>query len=381
MNFKEKQLINDKYEIIRFIDTGGTSKVYLAKDLLNNEERILKVIKINNQEEKDKILNELKIYNLISRQKNQSQYIMNLFEHFILSEEDQDYFVFVVEYIKGITLRKYLDQHHALSYIKAVEIIRQIALGVLFLHNLTPKVIHRDLKPENCMIDESRTGIKIIDLGAASALFLDKQELTKYNTFDCTILYASPVLIDLSKINKELKKKEIQRISDSKNITEIINVSFDIHALGIIFYELIASNPPFIKENENEKDVDFLKNWIKYDFLPVSVINPNIPIGIDNILVKCFATKRHTQFRYKNINQLIQDLENVLDENHEINQKRLVALENLNLKHNHEAHYFKQNLQQKIFLSKWFVVLIIFFCLMIVIILGVVIGLKESGII
>ena len=98
----------------------------------------------------------------------------------------------------------------------------EIFLAISFLHS--KGIIYRDLKPENILLD--RYGhIKLTDFGLAK--HIQKTE-GKTQTFCGTAEYIAPEIL----IGKEY------------------NFSVDIWSLGILIYEMLTGNPPFISENK-----------------------------------------------------------------------------------------------------------------------------------
>lgn len=379
---KTNSILNYKYKVVKHLADGGFSKVYLCC-FLSDETKfiVIKVLDINDEKQQMVVYDELRISNLIKNSdSDKKNYIMEYYEYFETgSLENNDKRIYIVfEYIEGLTLREYLDEFKTITYVKAVEIIRQVALGVSFFHSCNPQIIHRDLKPENCMINKTLTKIKIIDYGAAS-VFYNREDLTKDQEIKCTIIYASPKLLSLGQkvkeqANKGLNKRALSLINDS------LGVSYDIHSLGVMLYELITGTNPF-SEHTITDDRDYLEKWITYDVEPLSLINKTIPKGIDNILMRCFAWKKEdNKLLYKDIYTLIDDLSNVMDPESNLNQEYIKPLNKLRIYRKNLAGLYEiKEKDRKWYLQKWFIILISCLSVILIILLIIILFFKKSG--
>lgn len=379
---KTNSILNYKYKVVKHLADGGFSKVYLCC-FLSDETKfiVIKVLDINDEKQQMVVYDELRISNLIKNSdSDKKNYIMEYYEYFETgSLENNDKRIYIVfEYIEGLTLREYLDEFKTITYVKAVEIIRQVALGVSFFHSCNPQIIHRDLKPENCMINKTLTKIKIIDYGAAS-VFYNREDLTKDQEIKCTIIYASPKLLSLGQkvkeqANKGLNKRTLSLINDA------LGVSYDIHSLGVMLYELITGTNPF-SEHTITDDRDYLEKWITYDVEPLSLINKTIPKGIDNILMRCFAWKKEdNKLLYKDIYTLIDDLSNVMDPESNLNQEYIKPLNKLRIYRKNLAGLYEiKEKDRKWYLQKWFIILISCLSVILIILLIIILFFKKSG--
>ena len=71
----------------------------------------------------------------------------------------------VMEWIDGVTLEEWLQQHH--SKAERVHIANQLLVVLEFVHDM--QVVHRDLKPSNMMVTRNGSVLKLIDFGLADA--------------------------------------------------------------------------------------------------------------------------------------------------------------------------------------------------------------------
>ena len=85
-------------------------------------------------------------------------------EIYAIKEDDGKLYV-IEEYIDGITLDKWLETPDLTNYRKK-QILKEILLGIEFLHKAKPQIIHRDIKAKNIMLTKDEN-VKIIDYDAA----------------------------------------------------------------------------------------------------------------------------------------------------------------------------------------------------------------------
>ena len=145
----------------------------------------------------------------------------------------------VYEYVDGGNLFDYLDTRFRLTgpcspleaAIMMLEILRPIAIA----HKQTPPIVHCDLKPQNILV--SRSGffppeVKIADFGlgrlsVSASVIASKSGVRKPGGY--TAMYASPEQID------RIEKQRTGEVRDFQAYP-----SDDVHALGVIWYELLS---------------------------------------------------------------------------------------------------------------------------------------------
>ena len=133
---------------------------------------------------------------------------------------------FVMEYVAGVPITAYCDNHQ-LSTRERLELFVRVCEGVQHAHQKA--IIHRDLKPSNILVTEvdGHPAPKIIDFGVAKAL---SQRLTADTLYTRVgTLVGTP-----------------QYMSPEQTLTsgEDIDTRSDVYSLGVIFYELLAGAPP-----------------------------------------------------------------------------------------------------------------------------------------
>src|SRR5262245_63910753 len=142
--FEPGTRLGTRYRIVSFLGKGGMGEVYRADDLELNQPVALKFLPSRvhpGEAELDRLRQEVRIARGISHP--------NVCRTYDISAQDGQVFV-VMEYIDGEDLASVLRRLGRPSSDKAIEIARQICLGLAAAHE--GGIIHRDLKPANIMI-------------------------------------------------------------------------------------------------------------------------------------------------------------------------------------------------------------------------------------
>jgi serine/threonine-protein kinase len=201
------------YLVRRLVGEGGMGKVYEGEERLSRRRVALKVLHP-----------ELARSEVGRRLFTNEMQILALLEHpnivrSLASTEVDGQLVMVLEYLDGRTLRTHLAEQGRLPWTEAIRIVSAVASALAAAHGQEPPIIHRDLKPENIMILEGGA-VKVMDFGIAKVI----QAMNQTNTQSVgTLQYMSPEQIDA-------------RFIDHRS---------DLYCLGLVFYELVAGQPPF----------------------------------------------------------------------------------------------------------------------------------------
>ena len=263
--------LQNRYEIISCIGSGGMADVYKAKDHKLNRFVAVKVLKSEFREDKS-FLSKFRVEAQAAAGLSHTN-IVNVYD---VGVENGINFI-VMELVEGITLKAYISKKGKLSVREATSIALQVAAGLEAAHN--NGIIHRDVKPQNILISMDGKA-KIADFGIARAASSD----TYHSVAMGSVHYCSP-------------EQARGGYSDAKS---------DIYSMGITMYEMLTGRVPF----DGESTVEIALHHLQDDMPSPKKFTPEIPFSTEQIILKC--TQKSPDRRYANMGELIRDLKESL---------------------------------------------------------------------
>ena len=263
----------DHYEIIRKLGHGGMNWVYLARDVTNEQEVVLKF-------PNDDLIGNIAVFERYKREAEignrlhhaQVQQLLNTNE-----KRSEEYLV--VEYITGQTLRAVLEEYapNPMPVAEAIRITILISEALVYCHE--QGIYHRDIKPENIMVQEDGN-IKIIDFGIA---LLEGARRVTWRGLSETVGtpdYMSP-----------------EQLRGERGMA-----SSDIYAVGVILYEMLCGHTPF----EGENIFAIMNQHVSQDPPSILLMNPQISPALATVVM--LAIRRDRTKRYKSMSDFLHDL-------------------------------------------------------------------------
>ncbi len=157
---------NERFSILMQLGAGGLSAVYLAeksnKDLVVIKESSLPATVSDTQRQKAEELFKREAKLLLKLDHPQ---IAKIYDHFV--ERGRDYLA--LEFIPGHTLRQLVAKRGPQSEQMSIELIRQLAHVLDYIHGQSPSVLHRDISPDNLVLKDDGQ-LVVIDFGAANEI-------------------------------------------------------------------------------------------------------------------------------------------------------------------------------------------------------------------
>lgn len=309
------------FEIIKSLGKGGMGEVFLAYDSLCARPVALKKIREDLVQHKSlhkRFLKEAQIAAKLTH-----PYIISIFS--IHQEENSIYYT--MPYIEGQTLKQIVialkEGDASFSSTNYVRILLNVCQAIAYCHS--KGVLHRDLKLENIIVGKFGE-VLILDWGLAEELenrepetqdnFPEQKGLTRPGKIVGTLAYLAP----------------------ERGLGLPASFQTDIFAIGIILYQLLTFKLPF-----KRKDIEtFQKTVLQEELVDPIEAAPyrDIPHHLSSIIKK--ALQPHPKDRYKNILEMILDLESYLEGNPE-----WMIVENLSLGNKKNWEF-----QENIFIAK-----------------------------
>ena len=263
--------LQNRYEIINCIGSGGMADVFRARDHKLNRFVAIKVLKAEFRSDKE----------FVSKFRVEAQAAAglahpNIVNVYDVGDEAGVYFI-VMELVEGITLKTYILSKGKLSVREATGISLQVASGLEAAHN--NRIIHRDVKPQNIIISTDGTA-KVADFGIARAASSD----TINSNVMGSVHYSAP-------------EQSRGGFSDAKS---------DIYSLGITMYEMLTGRVPF----DGDSTVEVALKHLQEEIISPREYLPDLPRAIEQIILKC--TQKSPDRRYQSMSLLIRDLKESL---------------------------------------------------------------------
>ena len=265
------KLLDNRYEILELVGTGGMAKVYKARCHRLNRLVAIKILREDLSQDAE----------FRRRFHDESQAVAMLSHPNIVAVYDvsrsSELEYIVMELIDGITLKQYMKKKgNKLNWREALHFITQItkALG----HAHSRGIIHRDIKPHNIMVLRDGS-VKVADFGIARVASGGHSTLTQEALG--SVHYISP---------------EQARGSH-------IDARSDLYSTGVVLYEMITGRLPF----EGDTPVSVAIQHINSIPLSPREIDPTIPEALEAITMKAMAPNPDN--RYLSADDMLADLE------------------------------------------------------------------------
>lgn len=263
------RLLDNRYEILEVIGTGGMAVVYKARCHRLNRLVAVKILKdeySQDEEFRRRFHAEGQAVAMLSHPNIVSVYDVS-------TSPEADYIV--MELVDGISLKQYMEKKGVLNWKETLHFSMQIAKALEHAHSRG--IVHRDIKPHNVMVLKNGS-VKVTDFGIARIM-------SKGNTLTKEALgsvhYISP---------EQAKGSRVDNRSD-------------LYSLGVVMYEMMTGRPPY----DGESPVAVAIQHINGGAPMPSTLNPNIPGGLEQIIMKAMAHDPND--RYESATTMLYDME------------------------------------------------------------------------
>ncbi len=262
-------MLDDRYEILEVIGTGGMAVVYKAMCHRLNRYVAVKILRdelANDEEFRKRFQTEAQAVAMLSHP--------NIVSVYDVSHSDGVEYI-VMELIEGVTLMQYMKKKGALGWKEALHFAVQISKALEHAHE--KGIVHRDIKPQNIMILKDGT-IKVADFGIAA---LESAQEKKSDQTVGSVHYIAP---------EQARGEQ----PDPRG---------DIYSLGVVMYEMLTGKMPYDGDTAEQVAMKHITGHP----VPPQELNPDIPEELAAITLK--AMNSDINARYQSASELLRDLE------------------------------------------------------------------------
>lgn len=262
------RMLDNRYELLEQIGSGGMAMVYKAKCHRLNRLVAVKVLKSDFASDADfrrRFYDESQAIAMLSHP--------NIVSVYDVSRSSPEYIV--MELIDGITLKQYMERRGRLNWRESLHFITQIMKGLSHAHSRG--IVHRDIKPQNIMVLRDGS-VKVTDFGIAC---LSNSANTMTQEALGSVHYISP---EQAKGNRP----------DARS---------DIYSAGVVLYEMLTGRLPF----EGDSAVSVAIQHLSSVPLSPREVDPEVPETLEKICMKAMASD--IDRRYPTADAMLVDLE------------------------------------------------------------------------
>lgn len=242
-------MVEDRYRICSEIGTGGSSRVYQARDEMLGRDVAIKVLDARAAADAS----------LRGSFVREAQALAKLSHPNIVAVHDVgelDGLPFIVmDHVPG-SLKDRIDRSGPLPLGTALAIAEEVAAGLAFAHSRG--IVHADLKPSNILLGEEGHA-QICDFGIARAL----DDASDTRRLVGTARYVAPERVE-------------GRPASS---------AADIYGLGLVLYEMLVGRPPFTSPEPAVLMTDHLVR----EPVPPSHLRMSLPRDVDRLVLRALA--------------------------------------------------------------------------------------------
>ncbi len=263
------RLLDNRYEILEIIGTGGMAVVYKARCHRLNRLVAIKILKdeySRDDEFRRRFQHEGEAVAMLSHP--------NIVQVYDVSSTGSADFI-VMELIDGITLKQYMEKKGTLNWKETLHFSMQIGKALEHAHGRG--IVHRDIKPHNVMVLKNGS-VKVTDFGIARVM-------SKSNT-----------------LTKEALGS-VHYISPEQAKGGWVDNRSDLYSLSVVMYEMMTGRPPY----DGESPVAVAIQHINGGAAMPSTLNPNIPKGLEQIIMKGMALD--AKDRYVSATEMLYDMD------------------------------------------------------------------------
>lgn len=283
-------MIDGRYRVLSVRGIGGMAVVLKAEDTHMHRTVALKLLSEEysaDDEVMRRFVNESKAVALLDH-----EHIVSIYD--VAFDSRHNYIV--MEYLDGLTLKEHIMRRGKLSLDEALNFTKQILTALEHAHE--KGVIHRDIKPQNILLC-GEDKVKVADFGIAKTP--DSKAIANSEKAMGTVHYISPE-------------------QAAGNPTGFYS---DLYSVGVMLYEMVTGRLPF----EADTPLAVAMMQLNNQPTPPRKLEPTIPKGLEQIILKCMAKKPAE--RFKSARSMLRAIEIIQNRPNAVFEDRPKAVKNL----------------------------------------------------
>ena len=263
-------ILDNRYKILEEVGTGGMAVVYKAQDILLDRIVAVKILLAKYGDDHD----------FVVRFRQEAQAAAKLSHPNIVNIYDVGYdenvHYIVMEYVRGETLKDYIEKHGHLPINTSIQITFDIGEALENAHK--NGIVHCDIKPHNILVTETGR-IKVADFGIARAI-----NSSATNKDDHAVLGS------------------VHYFSPEQASGGPVDERTDIYSLGVVMYEMMTGVVPF----EGETAISVALQHVQDDIPLPTKYNRRIPRLVEQCILKAMA--KNPDDRFQSIAEMMSEL-------------------------------------------------------------------------
>lgn len=273
----------DRYRALSEVGRGASGIVYRAVDRMLQKEIAIKCLKSVTANE---LMSFQKEAQATSRLNHPN--IVKIFD-FGASQGGAPYMV--MEYVKGISLKRLIEEQGPLSEYEALPLFLDLARALEHAHG--KGVFHRDIKSSNVIVSKiagapAKQNVRLIDFGVAALKGVESPNGRK------TVLVGTPPYMSPEQLDGAP-----------------FDARSEIYSLGCLFYEILSGSPPFVGDTALET----MNMHTHREVVPLSEVKPESKFSeeLESVVLRCL--EKQPNERFQSMSELAIELESVIANN------------------------------------------------------------------
>ncbi|MEQ1572600.1 MAG: serine/threonine-protein kinase, partial [Myxococcota bacterium] len=252
------KMVGGAYRVTSCIGRGGMGVVYLARQVALDRDVVVKLMGVDADGD------------AVARFQREARSLSRLSHPNVVQvidygrDPDTNVLFIVMEYVRGITLGRYLKRVSRMPLPDFTVVAEQILAGVSEAHR--HGLVHRDLKPSNIMLSVAEgelPRVKLLDFGL-SKFAAGEEPLTQVNEMVGSAMYIAP---------EQIRGKSV-------------DARADVYTLGVLFYQMLTGAKPYPGE-----DHELFAQQLGNAFVPIAEqpTGADVPRPVAELVERCLS--------------------------------------------------------------------------------------------